>query len=59
MLAGALRENAGYLLKRNRNFIVEEAVQYAVNKTAGGAGIWSRFSFNSAAQILELTWVNL
>ena len=23
VLAGALRENAGYLLKRNRNFIVE------------------------------------
>jgi hypothetical protein len=50
ILAGALRENAGYLLKRNRNFIVEEAVQYAVNKTAGAAGIWSGFTFNGAAQ---------
>ena len=37
---GALRENAGYLLKRNRNFIAEEALQWVRYNVANPTGIW-------------------
>ena len=37
---GALRENTGYLLKRNRNFIAEEALQWVRYNVANPTGIW-------------------
>ena len=44
---GALRENATYLLKRNRNFIAEEIVQWVKWNIANPSGIWASFTLDS------------
>ena len=44
---GALRENSTYLLKRNRNFIAEEIVQWVKWNIANPSGIWASFTLDS------------
>ena len=49
VLNGAERPNAGWLLKRNRNFIAEEILQWVIWNIANPSGIWASFTLDSAA----------
>ena len=47
---GALRENAGHLLKRNRNFIAEEGLQWVRYNVANPTGIWVGYTCDDEAK---------
>ena len=47
---GALRENAGELLKRNRNFIAEEGLQWVRYNVANPTGIWVGYTCDDEAK---------